>query len=200
MDTIAKLTVIAGIALVANQSGLLKSVEPHIDDALDEFLSPFNLGNDVYLSQHFKLSEFTRSATADRYGLDNTPSPEVIARLKLLCDHVLEPARVHFGRPIKVTSGYRSNAVNSHPSVGGVSDSQHLTGEAADVELIGGSNDELASYIGRNLIYDQLIREYPVAGVPDSGWVHVSFSPFQNRQQALLKTRGVRGFQPLTFT
>lgn len=133
------------------------------------------------LSPHFHLSEFTRSQTATRRGLDNTPSLLVIENLRTLCNEVLEPVRVHFDRPVIVSSGYRSPVVNS--AVGGSDSSQHCHGQAADIEIPGVSNVDLANWIWRTLYYDQLILEFYTPGVPDSGWVHVSWcEPCRNQE------------------
>ena len=86
---------------------------------------------DTYLSQHFRLSEFTRSATASARGIDNTPSASAIDNLRRLCQEVLEPLRRHLDRPVVISSGYRCKKLNQ--LVGGVRTSQHMTGEAADI-------------------------------------------------------------------
>lgn len=86
---------------------------------------------DTYLSQHFRLSEFTRSATASARGIDNTPSASAIDNLRHLCQEVLEPLRRHLDRPVVISSGYRCKKLNQ--LVGGVRTSQHMTGEAADI-------------------------------------------------------------------
>ena len=94
---------------------------------------------DIQLTEHFKLSEFTRSATASKYGIDNTLDPanpihaEIIANLKNLCEQVLEPLRQFFNVPIIISSGYRCNQLNI--KVGGVYASQHTIGEAADIQI-----------------------------------------------------------------
>ena len=88
---------------------------------------------DQILTPHFRLSEFSRSATVDSLGIDNSVPKELIPSLKNLCEHVLEPLREHFGIPVVISSGYRCPALNR--TVGGVSNSQHLKGEAADIIL-----------------------------------------------------------------
>lgn len=90
---------------------------------------------DIQLSKHFKLSEFTRSDTASRYYIDKTPSLEVVSNLQHLCQQVLEPLREWMNEPITISSGYRCPQLNSHPSVKGVANSQHLKGEAADIRI-----------------------------------------------------------------
>ena len=138
---------------------------------------------DQLLTPHFKLSEFTKSSTATARKIDNTPSEQVISNLKLLCEQVLEPLRVHFNCPIIISSGYRSPALNK--AVGGVANSQHMTGEAADIHI----PDETTGkrwflWMMDNLKFDQLIME---KSTPTSTryWIHVSFSRHRCRQQVI---------------
>lgn len=135
------------------------------------------------LTQHFSLEEMTKSQTASRKGIDNTPTPEVVENLKQLCENVLEKIRNHFGRPLTVNSGYRGPKLNK--AIGGAKNSQHLTGQAADIEIPGMDNKILFCWIRDNLDYDQLILEYYKPGIPDSGWVHVSWNSKGNRKQIL---------------
>jgi zinc D-Ala-D-Ala carboxypeptidase len=135
------------------------------------------------LSQHFTLEEMTKSQTASRRGIDNTPPPEVVENLKQLCENVLEYIRVRFGKPVNVNSGYRGPKLNK--AIGGAKNSQHMTGQAADIEIAGVDNKVLFNWIKDNVEFDQLILEYYKEGVPDSGWVHVSWNPSGNRKQIL---------------
>jgi zinc D-Ala-D-Ala carboxypeptidase len=135
------------------------------------------------LTANFSLSELTKSQTATRKGIDNTPSPEHQENLRLLCEAVLQPVREHFGRVVTVTSGYRSPELCT--AIGSKITSQHARGEAADFEIFGVSNKELADYIHETLHYDQLILEYWNESDPNSGWVHCSFSEGKNRKQYL---------------
>ena len=135
------------------------------------------------LTANFSLSELTKSQTATRKGIDNTPSPEHQENLKLLCEVVLQPVREHFGRVVTVTSGYRSPELCT--AIGSKITSQHARGEAADFEIFGVSNKELADYIHEHLDYDQLILEYWNESDPNSGWVHCSYSEGKNRKQYL---------------
>lgn len=137
----------------------------------------------MQLSQHFTLEEMTKSQTGSRKGIDNTPSQEVIENLKQLCEHVLEYIRVRFGKPITVNSGYRGAALNK--AIGGAKNSQHMTGQAADIEIVGVDNKVLFNWIKDNMEFDQLILEYYKEGTPDSGWVHVSWNSQCNRKQVL---------------
>lgn len=141
------------------------------------------------LSPHFYLSEFTASQTAARLMLDNTPGAREIAALKLLCEKVLEPVRVHYARPVRISSGYRSPAVNR--AVRGSRSSQHAKGEAADFEIGGITNLALCRWMEKNLDYDQLILEFYQPGVANSGWVHVSYR-LPNRNQELTARRVMR--------
>ena len=125
-----------------------------------------------------------KSQQGARLGLDNTPPPAVITALKTLCERVLEPVRKQFGRPMAINSGYRSPAVNK--AVGGAADSQHVRGEAADIEIPGLANGDIAIWIRDNLAFDQLILEAYRPGQPSSGWVHVSFTTRQPLRKSVL--------------
>jgi len=134
------------------------------------------------LSAHFSLNELTKSDTATRHDIDNTPTMQVIENLQDLVDNVLQPLREKFG-PVIVTSGYRSPAVNT--KIGGSTTSDHCHGYAADFEVLGMDNRELALYIQDNIKFKQLILEFYRDGVPDSGWVHCSFQKDANKGQVL---------------
>ena len=135
------------------------------------------------LSENFSLLELTKSQTAERKGIDNTPSPEHQENLKLLCTHILQPVRDRFERVVSVSSGYRSPELCL--AIGSKTTSQHAKGQAADFEIYGLSNQELATYIKENLDYDQLILEYWKKEDPNSGWVHCSYNKGYNRKQYL---------------
>ena len=137
----------------------------------------------MQLTANFSLKELTASQTAERKGIDNTPSTEHQENLKSLCTHVLQPIRDHFSRVVSVSSGYRSPALCE--AIGSKSTSQHARGEAADFEIFGISNKELADWIHYNINYDQLILEYWKASDPNSGWVHGSHTEGKNRRQFL---------------
>ena len=141
------------------------------------------------LSEHFTLTEFTKSQTADRHGIDNTPDDAQTERLKILCENVLEPVRVHFGKSFTPSSGFRSEELCL--KIGSKTTSQHAKGEAVDFEIPGVDNKELAVWIVDNLQFDQLILEYYKPGIPDSGWVHVSYKGEGNRNEVLTMTKGV---------
>ena len=135
------------------------------------------------LTKNFSLLELTKSQTAERKGIDNTPSPEHQENLKSLCMAILQPVRDHFSKVVTISSGYRSPELCT--AIGSKITSQHAKGQAADFEIFGVSNKELADYIDSELHYDQLILEYWNESDPNSGWVHCSFSEGQNRKQYL---------------
>ena len=137
------------------------------------------------LSANFTLKELTKSDTATRLGIDNTPDEAVIENLKLLCENVLQPVRDHFGKSVTVNSGYRSPELNSSPAVGGSKTSDHCKGMAADIEIEGISNPDLAHWIMENCDYTKLILEFYTQGQPNSGWVHVSFDLNSLKMQEL---------------
>jgi zinc D-Ala-D-Ala carboxypeptidase len=139
------------------------------------------------LTKNFTLAEMTKSETALRHGLDNTPGEQEIAALKLLAEKVLQPVRDHFGKGVKVNSGYRSPEVNQ--KVGGSRTSDHCRGQASDIEIPGVPNAELAAWIRDNLEFRQLILEFYTPGIPDSGWVHVSYVAEDNKKQVLTATK-----------
>lgn len=135
------------------------------------------------LTKNFTLSEMTKSETALRNNMDNTPGEAEIANLKRLCEQVLQPVRDHFAKGVKVNSGYRAPAVNQ--KVGGSPTSDHCKGQAADIEIPGVANADLAKWITENLNFTQVILEFYTPGIPDSGWVHVSYDPQNLKKQAL---------------
>jgi len=139
------------------------------------------------LTANFSLHEMTKSETALRKGMPNEPTEDDIANLKLLAEKVLQPLRDHYGVGIKVNSGYRSPDVNA--AVGGSRTSDHCKGQAADIEIAGIPNATLAQYIKDSLQYTQLILEFYTPGIPDSGWVHVSYDANNLKCQTLTATK-----------
>ena len=150
------------------------------------------------LTKNFILIELTKSQTAERKVIDNTPSTEHQDNLKSLCTYVLQPIRDHFSRVVSISSGYRSPELCV--AIGSSTKSQHASGCAADFEIFGVSNKELADYIDENLDYDQLILEYwKGEDEPNSGWVHCSFNTQGNRKQYLraYKENGSTKYEPV---
>lgn len=130
--------------------------------------------------KYFTINELTKSTTAQSRGIKNIPSKKEENNLIALVENVLDPLREAYGNPIIVTSGFRCKALNK--AVGGASNSQHLTGEAADIRTVSDTkedNKKLFNLIQKlNLPFDQLINEN------DFNWIHVSYSS-RNRRQVL---------------
>ena len=136
--------------------------------------------------KHFNLSEFFRSSTAAENGIKNEPSIDeratIVRNINLLVDNVLDPVRDKFGIPVIITSGYRSPQVNR--LVGGVDNSQHMSGSAADFHVGGfipSMMYEVFLYIFNTLEYDQLIY------YQSKNFIHVSYVENGNRHEAFLK-------------
>ncbi len=139
--------------------------------------------------KYFTYKELTKSATAQRRGIDNTPNGIVKANLTALVANVLDPLREAWGEPIIVTSGYRSVRLNR--AVGGASKSQHTEGKAADIRTVSDRPSDnlrlLKLIVSLGLPVDQLIYEYGGDTGPD--WIHVSYDAGRNRRQVLRATR-----------
>lgn len=152
----------------------------------------------MQLSTHLALAEVMRSETAKRKGISNMPTPEHIENFKKLAENVFEPIRAHFGKPIRLSSGYRSAALNK--AVGGASSSQHCKGEAIDIDMDGTDikNAEIFNFIKDNVNFDQLIWEFGTDTNPD--WVHVSYnSDGAQRKQILKAVKSGGGTKYLPF-
>jgi hypothetical protein len=134
------------------------------------------------ISEHLDLSEVTRSDMAKRKGISNMPTPEHIENFKKLAQNIFEPIRKHFGVPIMISSGYRSKALNT--AIGGSLTSQHLLGQALDLDMDGSSsgvtNKMVFEYIKNNLDFDQLINEF------NYSWVHVSYNTKGKQRKQIL--------------
>jgi zinc D-Ala-D-Ala carboxypeptidase len=150
----------------------------------------------MQLTENFSLAEMIKSETALRYDMDNTPGDAEIANLQALCENILQPVRTAYGRGIKVNSGFRHPEVNA--KVGGSRTSDHCRGMAADIEIPGIPNYDLAKYISENFQFTQIILEFYTPGIPDSGWVHVSYDANNLKRQVLtaLKENGKTVYKP----
>jgi hypothetical protein len=137
------------------------------------------------LSENLSLAEVIRSDSAKRNGISNEPTPEHIENFKKLAENIFQPIRKHFGKPIHISSGYRSAALNK--AIGGAASSQHCTGEAIDIDMDGTAitNAEIFNYIKNNLSFDQLIWEFGTDKNPD--WVHVSYESTGKQRKQVLK-------------
>ena len=141
----------------------------------------------MQISKHLSLAEVSRSETAKRKGISNTPSGEHLENFKKLAENIFEPIREHFAVPIHISSGYRSMELNA--SIGGASSSQHCQGEAIDIDMDGSpsgvSNADVFKYIKDHLNFDQLIWEFGSDSNPD--WVHVSYESTGKQRKQILK-------------
>jgi zinc D-Ala-D-Ala carboxypeptidase len=137
------------------------------------------------ISEHITLAEATKSEAAIRLGIDNKPNTVQLAAMKLVAEKCFEPLREWHGKPIGITSFFRNAATNK--AIGGSSTSQHMKGEAIDIDADiynnGITNADIFNWIKENLDYDQLIWEYGTDKNP--AWVHVSYSAKGNRKQIL---------------
>jgi zinc D-Ala-D-Ala carboxypeptidase len=138
------------------------------------------------LSSHITLSEATKSQTALRLGILNQPSQKELEAMQLTAWQIFEPLRAWYGKPIGISSFYRSPELNK--AIGGSKTSQHMKGQAIDIDADifnnGISNREIYLWILKNLDFDQLIWEYGDDQNP--AWVHVSYvSRSRNRKQIL---------------
>jgi len=142
------------------------------------------------LSKSFTLNELIKSQEATRLGIKNIPNETHIENLKILCEKILQPLRDYYGLPVSISSGYRSVALCE--AIGSSAKSQHTKGQAADFEIFGVANKDVADFIIQNLDYDQCILEFWNENEPNSGWVHCSYSKESNRKQ-YLKAQKVSG-------
>lgn len=149
------------------------------------------------LSKYTTLQEVIKSNQASVLQIPNIPNAEQVANLKLVCTEIFDKVREHFGKPIGISSGFRSVELNNR--IGGSKSSQHMEGKALDIDgdLFGGvSNKEIFDYIKNNCIFDQLIWEFGTENNPD--WVHVSYDKGVNRKQILraIKSGGKTIYRP----
>jgi zinc D-Ala-D-Ala carboxypeptidase len=138
------------------------------------------------ISEHISYKEATRSVTALRLGIDNTPNEYQLQNMELIAEKVFEPLRKAVGGPIKINSFFRCEDLNK--AIGGSSRSQHCQGRAIDIDDNYGymSNNDMYKYIKQNLDFDQLIFEFP----DDKGnpsWIHVSYVDADSNRKRCLK-------------
>ena len=146
------------------------------------------------LTANFTLDELIKSQVAERKGINNNPSPEQIENLKALAVNILQPIRSHYNEPLQISSGFRCAELCI--AIGSSVNSQHVADDnaaAADFEIWGRDNKEVALFIKSELEFDQLILEFYKEGEPNSGWIHCSYSSNHNRNQCLYASRGEDG-------
>lgn len=138
------------------------------------------------LSKNLTLAEVVRSESAKRRGIDNTPTDEHLENLKVIAKKIFQPIRDHFKKPIHISSGYRSEKLNSVLK-GASSTSQHMTGEAIDIDMDGTSisNADVFKFVKENLDFDTLIWEFGTDENPD--WVHISYRAHRNQRGRIFK-------------
>ena len=137
------------------------------------------------LSKNFTLKELIKSDTAVRKGINNNPSEDHINNLERLATNILQPVRDHFAKVVSISSGYRS--VELCLEIGSSINSQHASGQAADFEIFGVSNKEVADWIVDNLNFDQCILEFWNPDEPNSGWVHCSYKTDEDNRREYLR-------------
>ena len=143
------------------------------------------------LTANFTLDELVKSQTAVRKDINNMPNPDQIENLKALAANILQPVRSNFDRPLIISAGFRCAELCI--AIGSSINSQHAKGEAADFEIWGTSNEELATWIKSELEFDQLILEFWSEDNPNSGWVHCSYSRDNNRNESLVASKNENG-------
>jgi hypothetical protein len=139
---------------------------------------------DGMITANFSLREMIHSDIAARDGILNVPNGKHLDALTALCENVLQPLRDQLGVPVRISSGFRGRALNSHKEVGGAPNSQHLRGEAADIHAKGYTPQQLFDFIiASGIVFDQVIQEF-------DSWVHISYTTRRkNRQSAIIATR-----------
>jgi hypothetical protein len=148
------------------------------------FIKKASIDLTIQLTDNFQLWELVKSDTADRKNIDNTPTPREIEHLRKLCKQILQPARDALGA-MKITSGFRSEDLNRF--VGGVSNSDHRQGYAADIIPVNAGTRAFAEWVAKNCEFDQIILEFGTSENPN--WIHVSAAP-RNRKIVLRATSG----------
>jgi zinc D-Ala-D-Ala carboxypeptidase len=145
------------------------------------------------ISEHLDMSEVIRSESAKRLGIKNIPTDEHTANLKVIAENIFEPIRQNFRVPIRISSAYRSAALNR--AIGGATNSQHSIGEAIDIDMDGNphgvTNKQIFDYIKNNLNFDQLIWEFGDNKNPD--WIHVSYKAKGNQRKQVLVAKKING-------
>ena len=141
-------------------------------------LSEYSFTN-ALLMKYFTLTELTRSATGQKAGIDNTPTPQAIANLQILVENTLDPLRELWGRPLRVNSGYRCPELNR--LVNGSSNSSHMSGCAADITTGSREGNKIlwSMLVSSDIPYSKIIDEQDLA------WIHVSYIRGNNRREKL---------------
>jgi len=140
------------------------------------------------ISKHISTKEATASQTAVRRGIKNTPDDETLQRMKLVAERCFEPLREWYGKPIVISSFYRSPELNK--AIGGSETSQHCFGEAIDIDT-DNDNLKLFNWLRSNVEFDQLLFEFGDDNGPD--WIHISYTERRPNRQQVLRVKKVNG-------
>ena len=144
--------------------------------------------------KYFTIRELTKSATATRKGIDNTPTKEIEKSLIALINNVLDPLREKWGAPIKVSSGYRCPKLNK--AIGGAAGSQHMKGEAADISSLSDSREDnmklLQCLLNSGIVFDQVISE-DVDAKNRPNWIHVSYTTKRANRKKRTTMKKIKG-------
>ena len=138
-----------------------------------------------FISKNISWDEAVKSKTAEKHDIENIPNENQIQEMKKLAKNIFEPLRKWAGHPIRVNSFFRSPELCL--AIGSSLTSQHSLGQAADFEIFGVSNQELAHWIDKNLDYDQLILEFWKPEEKNSGWIHCSFKNKDDNRKEFLR-------------
>lgn len=131
--------------------------------------------------KYFKLSEFTKSNTADKLGFFNNPLQSDINNIDKLVNNILDPLREEWGSPIIITSGYRVPRLNE--AVGGVKNSDHLYGKAADIVPQDPKDFKKFTEFIKDFLKDKEFKQCIIEKSKSSKWIHISYDPLNNRKQ-----------------
>ena len=144
------------------------------------------------ISEHLSLKEVTKSNTATRHRIDNTPTDEHLANLKVVAEKVFEPLRNWHGKAIGISSGYRSKALNT--AIKGSKTSQHCFGQALDIDADifdnGITNADIFNWLKDNVDFDQIIWEFGTEDEPN--WVHVSYVTHRANRKKLTRAHNTK--------
>jgi len=143
------------------------------------------------ISKNFTLKELTKSSTGERLGIDNqVKDQQTLVNLCALTHNILQKVREEHGRTT-VNSSFRCLDLNR--AIKSSDKSQHVKGEAADIECPAIDNFKLAKWIASNLDFDQVLLEFYTKGIPDSGWVHVSYKADGSNREKELTAVKIKG-------
>jgi hypothetical protein len=143
----------------------------------------------IEISKYVSYNEVTRSNTALRKNIDNSPNREQVERIRILCKNVFDPLRECVGGPVKINSVFRSKKLNT--AIGGSKTSQHMANKGAAIDIDDiykhKTNLEMFHYVKDNLEFDQLIYEF--GGYNNPAWLHISYNEGVNRKKVMIAAK-----------